>query len=303
MNDAYARLIADNAELAALYPVEEYVREWIGAQKHKSYSFIGAKVQRVADMIVDRGGDQALGRYHKIVLAYLALRFNNDFRQHGLPESVAALLRMEFARIVADLAHQDDSFYTFANDLFLKDMGLCTLRLLPCGAELVQVDAGVPRRLLMRGGFLQLARGLYFFLIRSGGFYPMYALHMDPRRKSDFTPEGWDQTYLRIAELLLRHPEVKGVFGTAWFYDPVLENVSPRLAYVRKRREENGAWNFRHGPSTESTNGALATSPTRRRLHEEGKYRPASYYLVWPRDELLRWAETHRRKVVPRDYL
>ena len=42
---------------------------------------------------------------------------------------------------------------------------------------------------------------------------------------------------------------------------------------------------------------ALATSRTRRRAFEAGRYRPASYYLVWPRDPLLAWARAHAPEV------
>jgi hypothetical protein len=35
---------------------------------------------------------------------------------------------------------------------------------------------------------------------------------------------------------------------------------------------------------------ATVYSPHRRRLFEEGKYRPMQYLVVWPRKELLAWA-------------
>ena len=35
--------------------------------------------------------------------------------------------------------------------------------------------------------------------------------------------------------LLRLHPEVLGFAGRAWFYNPQLESVSPRLSYLRLR--------------------------------------------------------------------
>ena len=36
---------------------------------------------------------------------------------------------------------------------------------------------------------------------------------------------------------------------------------------------------------------ALAVSPTRRQLHKQGKYVPAVYALIWPREESLSRAD------------
>jgi len=290
MNDVYARLVADNPHIAALYPVDRYVDEWIDAQRGRSYAHVGEQSRKVARQVAQRGGAVALPRYHRIVLACLAGRVERELPGRGLPPSVCELIRAEVARIGGELERQDDAFYDLGNDLFLKDVGLCTFRLLPCGAELVQVEAGVPRRLLVRGGPGQLLRGLAFFAFATRGFRPMYALHMDPRNTRDFTPEGWDRTYVRIAELMARDPKVKGLFGSAWFYDPAVAAISPHLAYVRERREAAGARCFRHGESDQVTADALATSRKRRTLFDAGRYRPASYYLVWPREALLAWA-------------
>jgi hypothetical protein len=293
MNDVYDRLVADNPRIAALHPVERYADEWIDAQRGRGYAFVGEASRSVAHRIEQGEGRAALQRYHRIVLACLAARAEREVPARGLPASIAALIRSELARIDAELERQEDAFYDPGNDLFLKDMGICTFRLLPCGAELVQVEAGVPRRVLLRGGPSQLLRGLAFFGLVTRGFRPMYALHMDPRNTGEFSPEGWDRTYLRIAELMARDPAVKGLFGSAWFYDPAVAAISPHLAYVRERREAAGARRFRGGESAQASADALATSRTRRRAFEAGRYRPATYYLVWPRDRLLAWARAH----------
>jgi hypothetical protein len=87
------------------------------------------------------------------------------------------------------------------------------------------------------------------------------------------------------------------VFGSAWFYDPALREISPRLAYLREVREAHGARNFRFGTGPDVVADALERSPTRRRLHAEGRYVPAAHYLVWLRADLLRWAAEHRGRI------
>ena len=106
-----------------------------------------------------------------------------------------------------------------------------------------------------------------------------------------FNPQERDKCYLRIAELLKLNPRVKGYVQCSWYSDPVLENVSPRLVYYRQRPEQNGAKVFRFGTSESDIRNATSKSPTRRELFKEGKYIPTSYLVVWPRKELIEWAE------------
>ena len=114
---------------------------------------------------------------------------------------------------------------------------------------------------------------------------------MDVRFREEFNPDGWRRTYLRIADLLRVRPELKGVFGTAWFYDPAMARVSPHLVYLRAEREAAGAMTFCYGPSESALRNALAHSATRRKLHAQGQYEPMSHYIVWPRADLIRWAD------------
>lgn len=285
---------AADKEILTRHPLEQYLEPGEAALRYRGYGWISNTTRDASLDITRRAGRSTLGKYHKLLLLHLAASFETRVAGQAIPESVVELLREEIGRIQRDTGHQPDDFYHFSNDLFLKDLGLCRFILLPCGAELLEVGAGVPRSLLCRGGALQFLRGVYFFLVRTRGFRPFYSLHLDPRRLTEFSPEGWDRSYLRIAELLVRNPEVKGVFGTAWFYDPRIETISPRLAYLRSRRLERGARGFRYGSHPSAVRDALARSDTRRRLYEAGEYLPIAYYLVWPRADLLRWAERAR---------
>lgn len=288
------QLLAADPELLGLYPTDAYVRHLDAQPWQRGYSWIGVTTRQIAEAITRRTSGSMLGRYHKLVLMELIRSLDQRIATRLIPASVLVLLRSEIQRIYRDARGQDDEFYHFSNALFLKDLGMCRLVLLPCGAELVEAVAGIPRPLLFRGGFTQLVHGLSFFLLRTRGFHPFYSLHLDSRRLEEFNPDGWDRTYVRIAELLALHPEVKGVFGTAWFYDPQLETISPHLPYLRQRRVAGGARAFRYGSHPDAIHDALAKSATRRRLHAEGRYLPTGYYVVWPRDDLLHWARRHR---------
>lgn len=260
------------------------------------YSHLG-EYPEVAGVLERRAGRAGVAVYHRLLLLHFMRRGMAQSSLLRLPASVAALRAAEWRRILGDIdaaqlgSRDPDDFYQLDNDLFLKDLGLVRGVLLPVGAELVEVGSGMPRRVLTMGGPRQLIAGLAFFLSRVGGFRPLLELHMDPRNLREFNPEGWDRTYRRLAELLELNPDVKGVFGGAWFNDPAMEWVSPHLAYIRLQRVTTGARVFR-GPEAAShaRAGALATSATRRRLYEEGRYRPRIFYPVWSRRDLLRWA-------------
>ncbi|PWG61694.1 hypothetical protein [Sediminicurvatus halobius] len=232
-------------------------------------------------------------RYLRLLLATALTQLPALTERSAVPPCVQTLLRREALRISGRLESEPLQPLSPDDDLYLKDLALCRLKLLPVGAELVERDAGIPRSLLWRGGARQLLRGAPFFAFVTRGFRPFFTLHMDPRRLEEFSPAGWERTYHRIAALLKRHPEVKGVFGTAWFYDPAVARISPHLAYLRELRERHGAMSFRYGPTESARRNATATSRTRRRLMEDGRYEPTSYYVVWPRRALIDWARRH----------
>jgi hypothetical protein len=99
--------------------------------------------------------------------------------------------------------------------------------------------------------------------------------------------------------MLELHPEIKGIWTGSWFNDPAIETVSPRLTYLRKMPQDNGAYAFYSNLA--STSGALSKSKTRQKLYEEKKYIPKSYALIWPRKPLLKWAVSVRASKNPSD--
>jgi hypothetical protein len=113
---------------------------------------------------------------------------------------------------------------------------------------------------------------------------------MDPRLVLEFNPSGWERCYLRIAELLVSDPGVLGVCGTSWWFDPQLEEVSPRIAFIRSLLESNGARVFNRDEDEVATRSALANSKQRQEVYANGRYRPTDYLLVWARKDLLAWA-------------
>ena len=117
----------------------------------------------------------------------------------------------------------------------------------------------------------------------------MFQIHTHTAYLNEFNDEGWRECYRVCADLYSLHPEVKGMFGGSWFYDPALAIVSPRLAYLSDVPREGGAHFFLAATGGEFVKDALATSPSRRKLHEEGRYFPHNFMMIWGRSAQIDW--------------
>lgn len=280
-------------DLLKRYPVKDYVHTLDSSDPFKGYGYAPPRIRKWCDEIEALADTNTLENYHKLVLVYLISDVENRIEDLRVPASVSELLAASFQRILAQLANAETNFYLHGNDLFSKDLALCRLKLLPCGSELIDVCSGVPRSILFRNGFQQLARGARIFLNKGGGFRPWYESHWDRRLVRSFTPQDYDQCYLRIAQLLELNPEIKGMMGSSWWFDPALEPISPNLTFLRKVPLDNGAQLFRVGSSADATRAATHLSPERRDLYDSGSYHPTIYLLAWTREDMLEWADRY----------
>ena len=94
--------------------------------------------------------------------------------------------------------------------------------------------------------------------------------------------------------MLEMNPDIKGVFGSSWWYDPEVERITPRIGYLRQRPLQNGATVFRMGSDQAAIINATGFSRLRRELYDKGEYLPTNYLMAWARDDLLGWAKHAR---------
>ena len=198
-----------------------------------------------------------------------------------LPPLLHSQQTAQLARIASekDLA---GSWLNLAADLFHKEFGLASERLFAAGAQLVDPNCGVPRSVPFREGFWRSLPKIVPFL-RLGGFSPWFQIHTHRFNLENFDERGWETCYRGCQELYQVFPDSLGMFGSSWFYDPVVPEISPRLAYLRDTPLAGGASIHYYSTGGEAIANATATSPSRRKLHEEGKYIPKNYILLWPR--------------------
>jgi hypothetical protein len=258
------------------------------------YGHLASKIL-AAETHVQSVSKELVFLFNQYLVATLLGNFRLDDSCLELPESIARLYPGELQRIAQQLEDTNLEFYQLGNDVLLKDLAILSHRLVPVGAEFVCPGSGVPRSLIFKRGFGQFCGGIRACLVQAGGFKPYFELHAHTLSLGDFNPEGWLKTYARTAELLEFNPEYLGVISTSWFLDPALSSISPHLAYLRAVPMENGATMLFAGYDSAGTSGALATSSSRRRLFESGRYTPALYTRIWPRSKLIGWLCRGRR--------
>lgn len=224
--------------------------------------------------------------------AKLALNTQELLEEEDLPQSI-----LDFYPRFFDRAESDFRNNYLATDFspHRKYARLFTAQSVPCGARVMDLKSSVPLSSVILGVARMRDVRPVFRYVSVNGSGVWFRSHTDTGYLDEFSEEGLDRFYLRVAELLKRRKNVRGLVGTSWFYDPLLGKVSPRLGYLFSNATSRGAFCLKHRTTEFDVQMALKTSQTRRRLFEEGKYVPMSYSIIWPREKLLSWADGNSR--------
>jgi hypothetical protein len=206
----------------------------------------------------------------------------------SLPARVKEHQLKQYQRIV-DPSWKQEINFGLVDDLFLKEFGLATLRLYAAAAQVIDPCAGISRSLIFKAGGFQIVRNGWFFL-KTGGFKCYFEIHTHTGYLDEFNEEGWNECYRCCADLYSLHPNVLGMHGGSWFYDPALSEHSPRLNYLKDIPVRGGAVLIFSSRNAQSDKDATSTSPTRKKLFDEGRYVPRVFSLVWPKSAQKTWA-------------
>ena len=268
-------ILAADLDAAAIQQVDEAVELLERVMPNRRY-------QDVPETVTALGA--GIRNFPQLLAAHLLSHVDLRATTHRIPDAVVPELGIEAMRIL----RQEDS--SIEDDVFRKDLSICLLLSFPCVAQVVEQTGGIPLRALTTGGIGQAARMVRHLTATGWRKGPYLEIHTHTPMLPGFTPKGWDQCYMLVAELLKQRPDCLGMVGGSWFYDPALAEVSPRLRYLAETPIDGGAFRVRLGTSEEDAELATATSATRRTLVEEGKYVPTRWLLIWPRKALLNWA-------------
>jgi hypothetical protein len=276
-------------------PIGPYAEAVRARGRQGGYRWVDARLQAWCDELRARtGGADALEHYHRVVLAKVIQATRAELAEVELPDSIRPLVDAEHDRILRDLTLPKRNFYFHDNDAFAKDLAVASMRLIPCGSELVDTASGLPRSIALRSGLGQ-AMCMAKIGLRDSGFRPWFECHWDRRLLAFFTAAEYDRFYCRVADLLERFPRAKGLMTSSWWFDPIVATISPELAFLSATPMANGADRLRVGVHPVATKDALRFAKERSALHAAGRYQPCVYMLAWPRRPLVAWARRLRR--------
>lgn len=240
-------------------------------------------------------GGEYLWAVNKVMMIELALTLPERIKELGLPRSVLACYPAACKRML-DYIEEPNSPYEGGGDAFVKDLRLFSGLSVPAGTRIVDLNGHVGRRAAL--AYLRREPSLKVLphLSPTHGLKPWATFHIDLRSMAglghltDFNEAAWDCCYRIMADLLKSQPDLLGLVGTSWFFDPALKEFGPYLTYLHERPVERGAFLLRQQTTPYAIESATQASAKRRKLVEEGKYKPCLYTLIWPRKALIGWA-------------
>lgn len=268
--------------------LEQFVTAATTLGPYDAYKVYSADARRIAEEVRKAHGADGLRYFlHASIMHALADTLASG-RFARLSKRVQEQQLGQFRRMVSKV-DAGAEWLDLDHDLFHKEFGIASLRLYVAGAQLVDPRCGIPRSLMVRGAPADWLRKIRL-IVSLGGFRPYFQIHTHKFMLETFNEEGWNECYRCCADLYDVHPEVLGMYGSSWFYDPVLDAISPRLAYLRSVPQNGGASLLFVAAGGDAINNSVATSPTRKALYDEGKYLPKSYMLIWGKEEQIVWA-------------
>lgn len=242
---------------------------------------------RIIDSFLGLEGDETVNpALRRAAVARLALE---HFELSApLPESVLALFPEHFARLSRFLTEGPVECY--ADDFYVKDVRYALGVTIPCGGLQMDLETRIGPKLIFRDAVASGSLRSLLSYASCDGWGRWGGNHIDLRAMKEFNLAGWTAAFVRMATILEMRPELRGIAGVSWFYDPALARTSPSLAHLHQIPLRHGAFLVRMTTTDDDVRNAIIRSPVRRALYEKGEYRPTRFLLAWPRAGLIAWA-------------
>ena len=258
----------------------------VRARRDFVYGDVGEEARAVVDRVRRLGGDDWVGRYLRLVQLALVATYTERSVPLVLPPTVARMLEEELAAIVADVEPEDGWTFDLGHDGLYKRLAIGAGSMVSVGTFTVGGPMCVTQDIVDACDAAEPELAVWLRAHRRPWLDP----HIHQARLDEYEREGRARAFRLMAELLEANPDYHGVLAAPWMYDPVVAEISPHLAYVREQVLEGGATLFPLGSSDAVIAHAIATSRTRRRLYEEGRYMPTAYVYLWRRHDLVAWS-------------
>lgn len=205
--------------------------------------------------------------------------------------SVRSMICDEF-QFFARPSPRDLNLFQPENYSLLAFVKTALLERFPCGQFHFEVS-GFPRSWLFKVPRRELPRISYFLAAKVKGFEPLFFPHLATRPHPTILLEKvCDKSWYRIARTVELQPAIKGLVASSWLYSPDTFKVSPHLSFINKPFIESGALVTTMGKASER-DGFLTGGSIRRKLYESGEFKPTVGLVLWSREQMIRWANSH----------
>jgi hypothetical protein len=258
--------------------------------RYRGYGQLKPALASMEREVVARYGEHAAGCIGLGMLLELVGSHEQRWRSDGLDADLKQDFVDSMHRVLDAIERGGSSSTRMSHDNYCKELAICLHRLIPAGGQLIDPGSGLPRSVLFRAPLSSIPKTLSYIAVHCRGFKPFAEFHTHERMRHFFTPEGWEYCFRRLPAVFRSYPQLKGVLGGSWFFDPQLETISPSLSFVREVPKRWGAIIVRWG--TSATHDALVMSQHRRDLHDQGLYQPTNYYVVSAKSRILKHAQT-----------
>jgi hypothetical protein len=296
--EAAAALNEAAPEFLTRFPLAPYVAELEhDGRPHRFFEFTPRALELTAE--IHAAYDKPIVEiFNRLMLARL-LADVEQRNAHTIIPSVQPFVLEDFDRILKGLEKPRPNYYLRDNHLFRRDLAIARLKVFPNGFELYDIGIRIARGEALKGGVSGLWRFVKAFqlqLLKPLG--PFCEPHWDRRYVKYFSPIEYERCSVRVADMMAANPEIQGIAVPSWWYDPQLGQVSPEMAFLRAVPESGGArFMLLKGYNPYLLTDSLAHSPVRKAAYEAGTYKPQSIMMVWPRREMIAWANRERARI------
>jgi hypothetical protein len=273
--------------LSLLGPLGQPERAFEFLSRITAHPESGAELTRLRASIPSEPGLNAVERTLLILASQHALTLVPGL---AVSDRVKLLFAEEFQFFANPPAAWVARFQT--DDVRYREMvRIATLRRFPAGQFHWEI-AGFPRSWVAKAN--QPLKLLAHVAGRMGGFRPLFELHVNDRRRNRLIllEKEANISYYRAARSIEKQQEMLGLMTASWLFCESTAEVTPRLAWLRRTPLAGGAMIFDLGPAA-ADSGFMTGSDERRKLYEEGAYRPTMACVLWPRKRLIDWANGH----------
>lgn len=285
------QLRAEACDISAHLPIAAVINELDGLKGRAAGESMPAVMARMLRDAPAQFGADTVGAYAKLLVLTLIADSEQRLNRIPIADSIKTVYPAKFANILGGINEFSHALYIEPGSSFSRDLRIASQLSVPLGgSRYIDRSSYLNHNFYRHLGKKRDLDCLRFLITRLKGFGPLFRVHIDERDITDFNSEGWDASYLRVAEMFHLYPKVKGLVGSSWTLDPQLDAISPALSFSRRQFVAHGAFLRDDGPGEVHTEHALTKSKTRRRFYDEGKYIPHCYTFVWERGDLLKWA-------------